>query len=127
MTDKEIVKALERIYKKVINIKDTQIVNVVAVKKIGDIIKASLNIINKQQAEIERLQNRNCETTDYFSKLLEETKKKGKLTGRIAEEEAVKEFEKRVLSLFPADKDFTTISRFSVKKISKEMIKVIKE
>lgn len=36
--------------------------------------------------------------------------------------EAIKEFEKKIFDLFPADKNHTTISRFTVKQITKEMV-----
>lgn len=88
-------------------------------------LKAMRGAANSYKAEVERLHNLNGEITDHFSKMLEATTKKGNSTKRIAEREAVKEFEKRVLSLFPIDKKFTTISRFSVKQITKEMIGVI--
>ena len=34
----------------------------------------------------------------------------------------VKEFAEKVFELFPADKDFTTISRFTIKHILKETV-----
>ncbi len=39
-----------------------------------------------------------------------------------AKSEAIKEFACQILDLFPADKDFTTISRFTIKQKAKEMV-----
>ena len=41
---------------------------------------------------------------------------------KIAKAEVVKEFEKRILDLFPSDKHYTTISRASIKMIAAEMV-----
>ena len=41
--------------------------------------------------------------------------------------EAIKAYEDKILELFPCDKIFTTISRFTVKKIAKEMTEGEKE
>ena len=64
------------------------------------------------QAEIKRLKEKYSRMKFNLESVLAE---------RADHTEAIKEFESKVLDLFPIDKDFTTISRFTVKRIVKEM------
>lgn len=63
--------------------------------------------VNRQQAEIERLQIEKDNLIKTYAECATVL---------------VKEFAERVLDLFPADKNFTTISRFTVRQILKEMV-----
>ena len=67
-----------------------------------------ISVINRQQAEIERL-------TNYIVSELSVLPKKVKT-------ETTKEFADRVFELFPYDKNHTTISRITIKQILKEMM-----
>lgn len=100
----------------------------------------SVDFINRQKAEIERLENDLEEMADRLGVLLWHATD-GKLSKsnyttevmvcalndyiseccREAEAEAIKEFAEYILSLFPSDEYVTTISRFSVKYKAKEM------
>ena len=80
----------------------------------------TLQITEKQSAEIESLQKAGKEAVSCFTRMETLYKIKCKEL-EIAKSEAIKEFESKVLDLFPIDKDFTTISRFTVKRIAKEM------
>ena len=81
---------------------------------VGEMVKDALDLINRQKAEIERLTeevNSKYKWENKLDKTIKET-----------ESEAIKGFEDKILDLFPADKNHTTISRFTVKQIVKEMV-----
>ena len=84
MTDNEIIKAWEKVYNLVTNENYTQVVSVTALREMGAHIKATLDLINRQKAEIERLQKEN----DHFADI-------GKLYSEI-KAEAIKEFAERL-------------------------------
>ena len=77
--------------------------------------------VSEQKAEIERLKEENKfhrkTITENAQRALEVTIEEIEK----AKSEAIKEFEERVIKLFPKDKNFTTISRFSVKQIAKQL------
>ena len=109
MTDNDIIKALEWC--------ELFADNIVFSNKKGEkytfalqslqTITQVLKDYNRQKAEIERLQKYN---TDIAYKHYN--------AGRV---EAITEFEQKIFDLFPADKNYTTISRFTIKKIAKEL------
>lgn len=68
-------------------------------------------LVEKQQAEIERLNNNISAMATTLSNSAKATRN-----------EAIKECLEWVLSLFPEDKNFTTISRFTVNQKLKEMV-----
>lgn len=117
------------------------------IAELNNLLKLSNDIINdfsekidEQKAEIADLKSDLImKTNDYentkelyenaikigqrtYDKLIEAYKKL-----QAAKSEAIKEFENKILELFPSDKDFTTISRFAVKQITKEMTEQRKE
>ena len=105
MTDKEIIKALECC------ITSTCISNKCPYEHIHDITmctaeltKDALALINRQHVEIERLKSTH---PIYNFKVYQDVFKQAKA-------EAIKECLEWVLSLFPEDKNFTTISRFTI-------------
>jgi uncharacterized coiled-coil protein SlyX len=67
--------------------------------------------IAEQQAEIERLKTEKDNLIKTYGECMIEV---------------VKEFAHKILALFPADKNHTTISRFTIKQIVKEMTEVDK-
>lgn len=71
-------------------------------------------LINRQKAEIERLQTDNSSMQSTLAKM--------SMGVEQAKAEAIKECLEWVFSLFPEDKNFTTISRFTVKQKLKEMV-----
>ena len=93
----------------------------------------SLDLINRQKAEIERLEKENIALNRRAmpasgtilsvgnALLFAENKEDYDITINTIKAEAIKEFENKILELFPFDKNFTTISRFTVKQITKEM------
>lgn len=104
MTDEQIIKALEccgyKNCKQCPNFSED-------IECSEKLIKLALDLINRQKAEIERLKG--------WQDLLKAEKHS------LIKSEAIKKFENKILELFPSDKDFTTISRFTVKHIAKEM------
>lgn len=104
--------------------------------------KSILNLIYRQKAEIERLKERDetaekiireqggtilhlkNENSRLFDRNFELSEKgeKAVIACIAARAEAIKECLEWVLSLFPKDKNFTTISRFTVKQKLKEMV-----
>jgi hypothetical protein len=76
----------------------------------GDIRVVALDLIKRQQAEIERLKFPYKMQVEVSREIENEIKS-----------EAVREFAEKILNLFPSDKNHTTISRFAVKQITKEL------
>ena len=80
----------------------------------------TLQITEKQEAEIERLKENvkklGKEQYDLCSQIVDL-----KDDVKYAKTEAIKEFMETVLTLFPADKDFTTISRFTIRQVAKTL------
>lgn len=76
--------------------------------------KCPVGIMKK---EVERLRKETSQTIESIRKLARDTI-------RDTKSEAIKEFEHKILALFPADKNHTTISRFTIKQIVKEMTEV---
>lgn len=110
MTDNEIIKALECCIAP--NCAECPIFNNSEIRNVPGrcvltLEKEALSLINRQQAEIEGLKIANEKL--YWS-------------ATQAPKEAIKECFDWVLSLFPTDKSFTTISRFSVNQKLKEMV-----
>jgi hypothetical protein len=64
VTDFEAIKKLNRLYKVIVNAKTPQLLNREAVKELGALIKATLNIINRQQANNKNL-NKEAELKKY--------------------------------------------------------------
>lgn len=92
---------------------DEQIVK--ALKTLDDV----LALIKWQQAEIEKLNK-----VKVFNFTVSGTKEIMPILfchEKELKNEAVKEFAERILNLFPSDKNYTTISRFAVKQITKEL------
>lgn len=56
MTDNEIIKVWGKLYNTSISTTEFQVINVEGLRKFGVIIKATLDLINRQKAEIERLE-----------------------------------------------------------------------
>jgi hypothetical protein len=92
----------------------------------SDLAQHALDLINRQQAEIEELKAE-------YEKVYEQAE--ADILGNLPQggaschwcidkhkEYAIKECLDWVLSLFPEDKNFTTISRFTVKQKLKEMV-----
>jgi hypothetical protein len=105
MKDNEIIKALERCRY------HSECCYCNSVEECGSkrvLVDNSLDLINRQQAEIERLQKEN----NLYSDLAK--------MGDALKSEAIKEFAESILELFPSDKNFTTISRFTIKQKLKE-------
>lgn len=93
LTDAEIVKAAkEWKYNLCVSCKD----DLACDHCVAILINRLIDLINRQKAEIERLQKRNGENTDFLAKLIEAEKQKCKVCVRMAEAEAIKEFSKRV-------------------------------
>ncbi len=118
LTDAEIVKALECCASNVsfencayCHYKEDWAKGITCLKKL---IKDSLDLINHQKSEIERLYQIGGALLNGGGELLKEAEK--------AKAEAIKECLEWVLSLFPEDKTFTTISRFIIKQKLKEMV-----
>lgn len=96
------------------------------------LVEDALALINRKNAEIERLEavkkhidtliHRDCEYTTAetynkaFFKALERL-----YDNATARAEAIKECLAKVEALFPFDKNFTTISRYTLRQIAKEM------
>ena len=80
----------------------------------------ALDLINRQKAEIEWLKQIQSDNEKAFNKMTELYNKAFNRC-KTAKAEAIKECLSWVLSLFPEDKNFTTISRFTVKQKLKEM------
>lgn len=95
--------------------------------------KDALDLINRQKAEIERLHNI---LLSFTNEVHTWSNRKGYDTTELSlipilneaesvreaiRAEAIIEFEQKVFDLFPADKNHTTISRFTIKQIAKEM------
>lgn len=55
MTDNEIIATLSKLYKRIANITEPQILNLKAVKRLGELCKSTLYLINRQKAEKHRL------------------------------------------------------------------------
>ena len=75
------------------------------------VLIAIQDLINRKNAEIERLK-KECNLAKY---------EKYKADILQAKAEAIKEVLEKVKALFPTDKNFTTISRFALRQIAKEM------
>lgn len=85
--------------------KDTEIDILIREKEaLSDEISELQHKIASCNAEIERLEFDNVHWNDWEVKC-----------------RAIKEFEHKILALFPADKNHTTISRFTIKQIIKEL------
>lgn len=84
-------------------------------------ITNALDLINRQKAEIEKLKEASEEAVSCFHKM-ESLYNIKRMELKVAKVEAIKECLEWVLSLFPEDKNFTTISRFTVKQKLKEMV-----
>lgn len=82
----------------------------------------ALALIKRQKAEIEKLidecGSQSVLWRDNFASVYETAKETIKAEART---EAIREFEKAVMELFPSDKKFTTISRASIMQIAREM------
>ena len=83
----------------------------------GNRAKAILDLINRKNAEIEELYREVDRLIIAKDQLFDEAEALIKK----AKAEAIKEFAERVKALFPFDKKFTTISRFALRQIAKEM------
>ena len=88
----------------------------------------AFDLINRQKAEIERLEKLYDQSYKESLRWKNEVERLQKLLDDkcdrcIAKDrsEAITEFENNVLELFPSDKKTTTISRFAIKQIAKEM------
>ena len=144
MTDKEIIKALECCTPTNESCLTCPLIDVSVPECAGILYKATIDLINRQQAEVERLRKANGLleyvtkavhhvkiggedwTIDFKTKeaMFEEINKKIDTLCNIqtSRAEAIKECLNWVLSLFPEDKNFTTISRFTVNQKIKEMV-----
>lgn len=80
-----------------------------------------IDLINRQKAEIEKLKEASEEAVSCFHRM-ESLYNIKCMELKVAKAEAVKECLEWVLSLFPEDKNFTTISRFTVNRKLKEMV-----
>ena len=80
-------------------------------------IKQVLKDYNRQKAEIEQLNHK------YALAVAEREANVKGFTEQLKtiKAEAITEFEQKVFDLFPADKNHTTISRFTIKQIAKEL------
>ena len=105
MTDNEIIKALECCIKNTCN--ECPFYKNWITHRCGELRNLALDLINRQKAEMERL-NKEIDRLSQCVMYHE---------GQIAE--AIEEFAEAVFSVFPIDKDFTTISRFTIKQIAK--------
>lgn len=88
MNEYKVIEKLNKLYKITVNAKTPQSLNLEAVKELGALIKAVLNIINRQQAEIKKLRNSqvvHIDINEQFQKECEHERK-----------EAIKEFAKRL-------------------------------
>ena len=108
MEDKDIIKALEDIIKHL---------NFTQIKSGENVLANALDLINRQKAEIEKLEKglRQVLTDVKEAKLCVVSDIK------TARAEAITEYENKVLDLFPSDKNYTTVSKFSIKQIAKEL------
>ena len=115
MNDNDIIKTLECLKGYALKCKDCPYSSKYAFpycqQKVASDARA---LINRQKAEIERLKG-------YVTPVVQMVNAYDLLNAR---KEAIKEFAEYILSLFPSDKNFTTISRFSVKRKAKEMVGV---
>ena len=89
----------------------TEIEYKIVVKLMIEKLERLKDEIAEKDAEIERLKNN-------ISAMATTLRNSAKATRA----EAYKVFAERVFALFPCDKNITTISRFSVKQIVKEMV-----
>ena len=115
MTDKEIIKAIEHCKNNEGNgCRGCVFYGNEKGTCIDELLTDAFDLINRQQAEIERLTiNMNAFGLDM---------KQEKERADTIRAEAIKECLNWVLSLFPEDKNFTTISRFTVNQKIKEMV-----
>lgn len=101
-------------------------------------IKQVLKDYNSKNAECKECGSRTSESIEKLQKQIAEKNaeierltinmnafglgmKREKERADTARAEAIKEFAERVLGLFPSDKQLTTISRYTLRRISKEM------
>lgn len=127
MTDKEIIKDFEEYTR---NMRQNCVIKEGVVQVSKELWHQISNIIDAMGADNKRLyQNLNEAHIDIKEKQAEIEDLKKVVIDDYATEydnkikaEAVKEFAERILNLFPADKNFTTISRFTIRQILKEMV-----
>jgi hypothetical protein len=118
MIDKQIIKGLKELLEVMLNDGDLQSASTVS---------HTIDLIKRQQAEIERYQKNEVEAMEVCEQMFVQI---GELRECIAKDiikakkEAYKEFAETILSMFPTDKDYTTISRFTIKQTLKALMEV---
>ena len=122
MTDKEIIKALE-CCANLVECSECPYGSITVCHEEKD--KDVLDLINRQQAEIENyshnIKNLAAANMELYAEIAGMIDHRGYVLKK-AKAEAIKECLEWVLSLFPEDKNFTTISRFTVNQKLKEMV-----
>jgi hypothetical protein len=117
MTEAEIMKALELCGKRSNGCADCPYFGIGGHDKLNrdilDLINRKNAEIEKRDKEIDKWQKVNFDLCNAGGKLLHERK--------TIRQKAIKEFAERVIDLFPSDFSYTTISRFTIRKIAKEM------
>lgn len=110
MTEAEIMKALEELYEKNINVAEFQVLQPDSVKKLCYIFKDTLDLINRKNAEIERVTRERDNIIKTYTEVVDAWK--------ITRSEAINEYRNKLKSIHRAE-----VYKYEIDQVAEEMRK----